>query len=87
MKVILFILFSLDVFAPRSVSDWKIYPNPAKTYFNISVSEGTLPAWVRVYDRQGRIVLLRHIEKNQTLVKININLKPGVYIVYLDNNK
>jgi hypothetical protein len=85
MKILLFILLTLGVFVPKSSSDWKMYPNPARTYFNVEVKNGTLPAYVKVYDMQGRLMLKKFIGTDQMFARIEISFRPGKYIVYLDN--
>jgi hypothetical protein len=83
MKIILFILLTFAVFAPRSTPDWVMYPNPARDYFCIEVKSGTLPAYVRVYDMQGRLVLNKFIGEEMMFARIQISFRPGTYIVYL----
>jgi hypothetical protein len=83
MKVIIFIFLFFTLFATKSTEDWVMYPNPARDYFCIEVSEGTLPAYVRVYDMKGRLVLNKYIGEEMMFARIQINFRPGTYIVYL----
>ena len=86
MKVVLFIiLFSLCLFAPKSTDEWTMYPNPCKTYFNIETKTGILPAYIKIYDMNGRKVLEKHIGEEQMFVRIEIMFRPGSYIVYLED--
>ena len=87
MKVFIFILFSLGVFAPQSKSDWIMYPNPARDYFNISTTKDELLPYVKIFDMKGILVKEVFIGKEQTFVRIDINLRPGTYIVYMEDRK
>ena len=68
-----------------TISDWYMYPNPAKDYFIIETNEGTLPAYVRIYDMRGRLVLKKYIGEDQIFTRIEIYFRPGSYIVYLND--
>jgi hypothetical protein len=70
-----------------SMNSWKIYPNPAKTYFTIQLVSGTLPPYVKIYSNSGRLVFERYIGSGITSIVININLKAGTYIVCLDSKR
>ena len=87
MKIFIFILFSLGVFAPQSKNDWTIYPNPARTYFNISTMAEELLPYVKIFNMQGLLVQEEFIGRGQTLVCIVIHMKPGTYIVYMEDRK
>ena len=60
-----------------------LYPNPARDYFNLAVKDTVLPRYVEVYDFAGRLVLRKDIGEGQTLVRIDVNLRRGAYIVIL----
>ena len=60
-----------------------LYPNPARDYFNLAVKDTVLPRYVEVYDFSGKLVLRRDIGEGQTLVRIDVSLRKGSYIVIL----
>jgi hypothetical protein len=73
LKVILFLL------------SWTIYPNPAKDYFYVEATEGILPSYVEIYDMNGRLMQEEYIGKGVSIKLINVHLKDGMYIVYLED--
>ena len=87
MKTILIILFGLGFFAPQSINDWTMYPNPARDHITIKTNEGELLPYVKIYDMQGRLRQTFTIGTGQMSVQINFHLSPGKYIVYLTNTR
>jgi hypothetical protein len=83
MKIVLFILFTLAVFAPQKDVEWRMYPNPAKDHITIEIKEGVLPKYVNIYDMNGRLVQ-KKLTKGQMTVVVGLSLKPGSYIVKLE---
>ena len=59
----------------------KIYPNPAKSDFNIKlVDDGKYS--VKIYDMTGREVKnLGEVKSNSKNINVPINLNPGKYLV------
>ena len=60
-----------------------LYPNPARDYFNLAVKDTVLPRYVEVYDFSGKLMLREDIGEGQTLVRIDVSLRKGAYIVIL----
>ena len=87
MKIIIIILFGLGFFAPQSINDWTMYPNPAKDHITLKVNEGELLQYVKIYDMYGRFVEVFNIGTVQTSVQISLHLSPGKYVVYLTNTR
>lgn len=56
-----------------------VYPNPAHDHFYLRAD--TLPGRVEIYDMSGRLRQSEKIEEGQTEVRIEVNLKKGVYIL------
>lgn len=65
-------------------SEINIYPNPVnRQYFNISnTGSDQLPQVIRIYDLSGRLCYENRLE-TEFLYKVQVNLAPGVYILYL----
>jgi hypothetical protein len=62
----------------------KIFPNPARTYFNISnVDPDQLPQIVRIYDITGKLCSELRFE-HKFMYKVPINLRPGIYVLHLE---
>jgi hypothetical protein len=85
MKLIIVLVLVAFLGFSDTNTDWMMYPNPAKEYVNIHANSGTLPRFIRIYDNNGRLVLKRDIGKEQTNVRIDLSLKPGTYIVKLED--
>jgi hypothetical protein len=83
--LILFLFFAVPSYAHKN-EDWHIYPNPARTCFNIECKEGILPPYVKIYNNSGLLVFKQYIGTNLKYVHIEINLPPGVYIVFLESD-
>jgi hypothetical protein len=83
MKIILTISFLM--FILFGTSDWSMYPNPAKDHFTVEAEDGELLPYVRIYDMQGRLMQQEYIGTGVSSKLIYIHLKPGKYIVYLDD--
>lgn len=66
---------------------WEMYPNPASDIINIVVSNGELNQQLSIYDINGRLVYETIMESSAKTIKLdNIRVKPGVYLVNLNNN-
>lgn len=61
-----------------------IYPNPAISYFDISVS-GTpqLPQIIRIYDMAGKLRFEKRYDVEFTY-RVPVDLNPGVYILHIE---
>jgi hypothetical protein len=63
-----------------------IYPNPASSYFNISVSETLENVSVGIYDVMGRAVSSRNFSMFETNERISTEgLSKGMYFVRVSN--
>ena len=64
---------------------FKIYPNPANTYFTLDLQDVVNPAdWsVTLYDLQGKTVYINRADQQQHPVS---HLPTGIYILSLDHN-
>ena len=83
-KLLLLILFIFLVgFKLAAQDDIIIYPNPAKDYFYIESKTNYLPPYVKIYDFYGTLVYTEYIGELVMIKRIDINLKPGTYIVFL----
>lgn len=61
-----------------------IYPNPARTFFNImNVDTDQLPQIVRIYDITGKLCFELRFE-HKFMYKVPINLRPGIYVLHLE---
>lgn len=55
------------------------YPNPANTFFNISINEHRFqPCLIRVYDQLGRLIETKRCKTN-SIIQIGQNYQPGLY--------
>ena len=84
MKIFIFILFTLGVFVPQSTREWSMYPNPAKDHIIVEVQDGVLPKYIVIYNMNGVLVQKEFVE-GQMSVMIQLRLRPGMYIVYLED--
>lgn len=72
-----------NILSGLSSTEIRIFPNPAKTYFNISnISSDKLPQIVRIYDLSGKL-RFEKIMEHELLHKISFNLIPGLYILHI----
>jgi hypothetical protein len=78
---------------PSSSKDqttFTILPNPANSYFTVDIKavDGAERSTVKLTDISGKTILQRNLQ-NAGLHKIdfNSNVKPGIYIVTISNNK
>ena len=64
---------------------FKIYPNPANTYFTLDLQDVVNPAdWsITLYDLQGKTVYINRADQQQHQVS---HLPTGIYILRLDHN-
>lgn len=61
----------------------KVFPNPAKGFFNLSnFSPDKLPQVIRIYDLSGKL-RYEKIFDQEILYKVPVSLRPGIYILYL----
>ncbi|MEZ4772571.1 MAG: T9SS type A sorting domain-containing protein [Bacteroidia bacterium] len=60
----------------------KVFPNPAKTHFNVQISDDFRQASIRVFDLSGRLVFEQELDGgNQSLV-IDVNAWPSeIYLI------
>jgi hypothetical protein len=83
MKIVLFILFTLAVFAPTKDVEWKMYPNPAKDHITIEIKDGDFAKYVNIYNMNG-ILVQKEFIKGQSVIRVELHLRPGSYIVKLE---
>jgi Secretion system C-terminal sorting domain len=86
MKIITVILFSLFLFAPQSERVWTMYPNPARDHVTIDIKDGELAKYIKIYDMNGRLVQEESID-GRALIQMNLHLRPGSYVVFLEDKK
>ena len=64
----------------------QIYPNPARTYINISINEETLSTKIiRIFDSSGKLVLTKILDRGITDAHIPLMLNPGIYTVTFES--
>jgi uncharacterized repeat protein (TIGR02059 family) len=69
---------------PNSTSVIKVFPNPAKDFFNISnTGNDNLPQVIKIYDLSGKIRYEKRLETD-FLHRVEVNLNPGVYFLHLE---
>ncbi len=74
------VINSLD--KTKTSSNFLVYPNPAKSILNISLSKNTGNYSIAIYDLMGRKQLQKTLNDNKTQLDIS-KLKAGVYIIEL----
>lgn len=74
----------LGLFATKDTSDWIMYPNPAKDHVTIEVKEGVLPKYVKIYDTNGRLVQ-KVFTEGRMIIRVELRLRSGSYIIYLED--
>jgi len=67
-------------------SNYKIYPNPTNSIFNIKIKDNNEKIRVEVYDMTGRSVISTKNVVNQTITLNVNNLQSGHYIVKIIND-
>jgi len=67
-------------------SNYKIYPNPTNSIFNIGVKDNNEKIKVEIYDMTGRRVISTKNVVNQTITLNVNNLQSGHYIVKIIND-
>jgi hypothetical protein len=65
-----------------NLEDFKIYPNPAKSFTIIELPANVNSGLVKIYDTLGRVVKNEEISSNQTEINIS-ELKTGTYMVVI----
>ncbi len=71
----------------KTSNNYKVYPNPAKTYFWVENLELDI-LQIEIFDLFGRCVLRQKINNNEAKVKVSIdNLVNGSYLVKVQSNK
>ncbi|MBK8881888.1 MAG: DUF4990 domain-containing protein [Bacteroidales bacterium] len=61
-----------------------IYPDPAQSYFNVSIEEPTLhPNKIRLIDLTGKIVLEDKLETSMKNIQVPSRISSGIYLVQL----
>lgn len=64
---------------------FEVYPNPAKTYFNIRSSLFALHSTLKLYDVTGKIVKSEELKGKNNRIPLD-GIKNGVYFVKINNN-
>ena len=86
--LVLVLFFSLTCERSRQIEDDVIiYPNPAKTFFYIESEKYILPPYIKIYNDHKRLVYSAFIGKDLQIVRVDVNLPPGQYMVVLDSDK
>ena len=85
MRFILAILFVAFLSFQGDKSDWIMYPNPARDHFFVEVKDGTLQRYLRIYDMQGRLLQTEYIGSEQKIVRIDVDLPSGMYVVKMED--
>jgi hypothetical protein len=69
--------------------DFRIFPNPTESSFSIELqSSETKTNTVKVLDVWGNLIQEVQQENSQKIINVNLaNAKPGIYFVFLNNNK
>ncbi len=67
------------------LSEFKMYPNPAKEYVTIDLSDLTSNATVFIYDYLGRLVKKESLNTTSSRIETS-NLQKGTYIVKVDSD-
>jgi aminopeptidase N len=69
--------------------DFRIFPNPTEGSFSIELqSSETKTNTVKVLDVWGNLIQEIQQENSQKIINVNlVNAKPGIYFVFLNNNK
>lgn len=67
------------------LSEFKMYPNPAKEYVTIDLSDLTSNAIVFIYDYLGRLVKKESLNTTSSRIETS-NLQKGTYIVKVDSD-
>ena len=79
-------VFGVVINTTSQTVDWTLYPNPAKTYFNISTAGELLP-YVDIYNYSIQLVREQYIGTGQRFVRVDVHgLKPGSYIVCMKDD-
>ncbi len=68
----------------RMTSNVAVYPNPAKEYFEITLSDNTANTELKLYSVTGKLISLDVITGSQYRMDVN-NLPAGVYFVKVSN--
>jgi hypothetical protein len=83
--LILFIVICSCFLFAQDKRGWTMYPNPAHDHITIESLDNTLPPIVKIYDFNGRLVLEKNIGRENHSVEIELNLRPGTYIVTMED--
>ena len=67
------------------LSEFKMYPNPAKEYVTIDLSDLTSNATIFIYDYLGRLVKKELLNTTSSRIETS-NLQKGTYIVKVDSD-
>jgi hypothetical protein len=75
-------LSTLTINFPESEDKIKVYPNPAREFFRITVYEPDFkPASFRIIDSSGRIIYQDLLDQGVATVQIPSQFRAGVYII------
>ena len=67
------------------ISSFKIYPNPASDYLQLSFVTNQNKQLIKIIDITGKVILVNSSEKNNKPITINIsNLTSGIYFIKTD---
>jgi uncharacterized delta-60 repeat protein len=71
--------------SPLARNDIIVYPNPAKTYFTIRLSQSADRAEIKIFDVSGKEVKSEELKQKNSRVTLD-GIKNGVYFIKIDDN-
>lgn len=78
----------VELAANRLELDLKIYPNPAKEFVTVEISNGTGDQFLKILSVEGKVMIQRKINSSENQVKINLETwAKGMYIVHIEDEK
>jgi hypothetical protein len=82
------ILIANSIQSVHQDSNFKIYPNPTSSWFNISNDKSIYINNVLIFDAQGKLIIEERIESNRINIRINIDkLSRGQYYILIQTKK
>ncbi|HAF27761.1 MAG TPA: hypothetical protein DCG75_01825, partial [Bacteroidales bacterium] len=75
-----------EVLGNEASTDILVYPNPASSYINVNVLNGTKQGTVSIYNMIGSLVKVVEIEGNVKEINIS-DLPAGSYIISVEDEK
>jgi cytochrome c peroxidase len=75
-----------EVLGNEASTDILVYPNPASSYINVNILNGTKQGTVSIYNMIGSLVKVVEIDGNEREVNIS-DLPAGSYIISVQDEK